>query len=56
MACGIALVVAWSHGVLGRVEVDLEIFDPLQLFRSTISLERGENLVLLPELPIVLQG
>ena len=56
MACVAALVVAWPHGVLGHVEVELEIFDPLQLFRITISLERGENLVPLPELPVVLRG
>ena len=56
MACVTVLVVAWQHGVLDHVKVKLYFFDSLELFRSAITLKRQENLVPLPELPVVLRG
>ena len=40
MVCVVALIVAWPHSVLCHIEVEIEIFDPCELFRSAITLER----------------
>ena len=56
MVCVLALVVAWPHTVLCHFDVELEFFDPSQLFGIAVTLERGEHFVPLPKLVVVLRG
>ena len=56
MACIVALIVAWPHGVLWHVQVELKIVNPYEIFRLMITLGHWEHLVLLPELSVILWG